>query len=100
MTNPVWNAAVVSSIVSAAITLLVAFGVPVTEAQSAAILGFVGVVTPVLMAWWASSRVTPLAEPRDTDGTPLTRPDNAPANKELEKLQDEAIYLNKNRGVL
>lgn len=73
MNNPVWSAATISAIVSAFITLLVAFGVPVTEAQTTAILGFVAVVAPIGVAWYVSSRVTSLSNPKDETGEPLVR---------------------------
>lgn len=56
-------------------------------------------VVPIAAIWvaalWARRRVTALTNPKDIDGTPLTRPDNAPAIPQLEKQQAEAIQLNK-----
>lgn len=77
-TSPVWNAAGISSIVSALIALLVAFGVPLTEQQTTAILSFVAVVAPFAVAWISASKVTPLSAPTDKDGIPLSRPDGSP----------------------
>ena len=54
----------ISSIVAAAtaiIALLVAFGVPINEDQKVAILGFVGVLAPVIVALVTRGRVTPNA---------------------------------------
>lgn len=54
----------ISSIVAGAtaiIALLVAFGVPLTEDQKVAILGFVGVLAPVIVALVTRGRVTPNA---------------------------------------
>lgn len=62
--SPVWNAAAISSIVSAAIALLVSFGVPLTSDQTAAILGFVAVVAPFVVAMVVSRQVTSLAQPQ------------------------------------
>lgn len=54
----------ISSIVAGAtaiIALMVAFGVPLTEDQKVAILGFVGVLAPVIVALVTRGRVTPNA---------------------------------------
>lgn len=54
----------ISSIVAGAtaiVALLVAFGVPLTEDQKVAILGFVGVLAPVIVALVTRGRVTPNA---------------------------------------
>lgn len=72
-TSPVWSAATIAAVISAAITLLVAFGVQLTQDQITAILGFVAVVAPIGVAIVASPRVTPLAAPKDEDGSPLVR---------------------------
>jgi len=42
------------------------------------------VATPVVTAWFARKKVTPLSKPRDIDKTPLTREDGSPALKERE----------------
>ena len=60
--EPVVTAAGVSAVITAAIALLVAFGVHVTANQSAAIVGFVGVVAPLVLAVVARARVTPVAK--------------------------------------
>lgn len=71
--EPLITAAIVTSIIGALITLLKAFGVPLTADQQAAISSFVVLVAPLLMAFFARSKVTPLADPRDEDNHPLTR---------------------------
>ena len=58
--EPVVTAAGVSAVITAAIALLVAFGVHVSANQSAAIVGFVGVVAPLVLAVVARARVTPV----------------------------------------
>jgi len=71
--SPVWSAATVSAIVAALITLLVAFGVPLTEQQSTAIMGFVAVVSPIAVAFVTSPKVTSLENPTTKDGETLVR---------------------------
>ena len=48
--EPILTAGVIGSVVSAAIVLLTAFGVPLTPEQSQAIIGFVAVVAPIIVA--------------------------------------------------
>jgi hypothetical protein len=48
--EPVLTAGVIGSIVSAILTLLFAFGVPLTPEQGQAILGLVAVVAPIAVA--------------------------------------------------
>lgn len=48
--EPVLTAGVIASIVSALLTLFLAFGVPLTPDQSEAILGLVAVVAPLAVA--------------------------------------------------
>ena len=72
-----WLAAL-TALVPAALGLLVAFGVDLTEAQQSAILaltaaltGAAGVVAPVVAGYLSSREVTPLASPRDNSGNAL-----------------------------
>lgn len=55
---------------------------------------FVAVLAIAIGAWWVSRQVTPLTDAKDTDGTPLTRPDNSPPKPQLEKEQGEALKMN------
>jgi hypothetical protein len=53
-------------------------------------LGSMGVVVaPIGAALWARLQVTPLAEPRDTDGEILIKPSGLPANKVQERAKAE-----------
>lgn len=89
------TAATLSGLISAALVMLVALNViQLDDAQMAAIVGFVALATPIAISFWPRSQVTPLSAPRDTDGVTLSRPNDVPANKELENLQSEAIELN------
>lgn len=68
--------------VAAAIALLVAFGVPISDDQKVALLGAVSVIAPLLAAAFANPRVTSVADPRDPEtGSPLVRrSDGQPTN--------------------
>ena len=69
--EPLFNAAILVAIVSTGITMLVAFGLPVTPDQTKAILGFVTVVAPLVVAWLTRNKVTPLSDPRNRAGERL-----------------------------
>lgn len=84
--NPVWNAAAVGSITSALITLLVSFGVPLTAEQQTAVIGFVAVVSPFAVAFFAAGKVTSLADPRAEDGTPLSGPNGEPTDAQVRAM--------------
>ena len=73
--NPVWSSTTIVTIVTAVIALLVAFGFELTNEQTAAILGFFGVLAPIVVALWSNPRTTALVQPEDKDGTPLVRSD-------------------------
>lgn len=73
MQTPLITTAAITSIVSAAIALLVAFGVHLTADQTAAILGFITVLAPWVVALVGHNTTTPLANPKDSDGQPLVR---------------------------
>lgn len=47
-------------VVAAGLGLLRAFGVPIDDTQHTAIVGFVGVIAPLVAAVWARRRVTPV----------------------------------------
>lgn len=70
------------------------------EQQYIDTVSFIETVLPIVIVWvgafWAMRKTTSLENPKDIDGTPLTRPDNAPAIPKMEKLQEEAIKINKN----
>ena len=66
MTNePLVTTATVTAAVSAVLTLLVAFGVDLTEGQTTAILGAVGVAAPLVVALVARAKVSPAGRLRD-----------------------------------
>lgn len=70
-TEPLFSNATIVAIVSAALSALVAFGVGLDPTQVAAVLGFVTVVAPFVVAYLARKHVTPVASPKDNNGSPL-----------------------------
>ncbi len=48
--EPLVNRALVVAVVTAGLALLVSFGVPLNDAQQSAILAFIGVVAPLVLA--------------------------------------------------
>lgn len=57
--EPLITVASVTAGVAALIAVLIAFGVPLTPDQQTAILGFVAVAAPVIVAWIARRFVSP-----------------------------------------
>ena len=97
MTNePVFTAGAIVAAIGALLAALVSLGViHLSPEQQTAILTAAAAILPLAAALWARQQVTPLTQPRDTDGTPLSRPGDVPANKELAALQADAISINK-----
>lgn len=60
--QPLITAGLVTSLATAIIGVLVAFGVPMTKDQQAAVLVLVGVVAPLIVAAAAWHKVIPSAE--------------------------------------
>lgn len=73
MQTPLITTAAITSIVSAVIALLTAFGVHLTADQTAAILGFIAVLAPWIVALVGHNTTTPLANPTDKEGVQLVR---------------------------
>lgn len=82
--SPLITTAAITSIVSAAIALIVAFGVHLTAEQQTALMGFITVLAPWIVAMVGHNTTTPLSAPTTKDGEPLVRAsgDVTPANKE------------------
>lgn len=59
----------VQGLAQAALALGISFGLPLSSDQVGAILA----VTAALLAFWARTQVTPLANPKASDGTPLLK---------------------------
>jgi hypothetical protein len=68
------------------------------EEQEAATITFLDTVLPIVAVWvgvlWAKRRVTPLNNPVDLDGVPLSRPGDKPTIPQMESIQKEAIKIN------
>ena len=77
--EPVITAASIAGLVSAIMILLVTFGINITVEQQVAILAVIAAGAPIAAAIWARNKVTPLVNPTDEDGEPLTRTDNTPS---------------------
>lgn len=57
--------------VTALLACLVAFGLDLTDDQQAAVIGVAGVVAPILVAVLTRPKVTPVADPRLGNSTPI-----------------------------
>lgn len=76
--EPVIIANSIAALVSALIVAAVALGyLDWDETQQAAVMAVVVAAVNVVAGLWARGQVTPLTQPRDADGAPLTRQDNS-----------------------
>lgn len=78
VTSPLITTAALTSLVSAVIAVLVAFGVQLTEAQVTAIMGLVAVAAPWVVALVGHKLTTPLNNPVSKDGERLVRESGDP----------------------
>jgi hypothetical protein len=69
--EPLITAATITGAVTAVLALLVEYGIDITDGQQQAILAVVAVAAPLIVALAARRKVTPVADPRADDGTPL-----------------------------
>ena len=60
--EPALTTSTITSIVAAAVTLLVAFGLSLSDTQVVAITGFVAVVAPLVSGYFTRKQVTPSKE--------------------------------------
>lgn len=70
--EPLITAAGITAAVTAAVGLLVAFGVHISDGQTTAILGVIAVLAPIVTALASRGKVTPVAAPQDNAGNELT----------------------------
>ena len=99
-TEPVITAASIAGLLSAGISFARLMGwITLSDDHFNSLMVFVGLALPVGLSLWARQQVTPLTQPRDTDGVPLSRPGDVPANKQMAAIQKEAIEINES-GVL
>lgn len=81
-TEPVVTAASVAALISSGVAFARLMGwIVLDDEQFNALMVFVNLLLPIVAAMWARAQVTPLRQPRDVDGQPLTRPDSSPALK-------------------
>ncbi len=79
-TEPALSANVIAGAIGAILVALVALKVIVlTPEQQAALMAAVVAVLPIVAALWSRTQTTPLIDPVDEDGEPLTRTDNTPS---------------------
>lgn len=71
--EPLVATSAITAGVAAVIALLASFGVNLTHDQTVAVLGVVSVVAPLVVAFVARRKVTPVADPKAEDGTPLVK---------------------------
>lgn len=84
--KPVITVSSIVALVTALLTLLVAFGLPITPDQREALIGLVAVAAPFIIAAFVHPRVTPLANPKVSVLVPLT-PDDPPALEDTPTLE-------------
>lgn len=60
--EPVITAASIAAIITAVVALLKSFGVPISDEQATALVGVVGVAAPLVAAFIARGKVTPVGE--------------------------------------
>lgn len=72
--------------------------IDITPERALATTSFLETVLPIVAIWigvlWTITRVTPLNNPKDKDGTELSRPGDVPVIAKIEKAQEEAIKIN------
>lgn len=86
--EPLITTAAITAVVSALLVLLASFGLALDAGQVQAILGFIAVVAPIALAFVARKHVTPVADPKDNNGSPL-----APESDAAEPYEEDATEL-------
>jgi hypothetical protein len=86
--EPLLTTAAITAVVSALLAVLVSFGLGIDPGQQQALLGFVTVVAPFVIALVARKRVTPVSDPKDENGSPL-----APESDAGEPYEDDGTEL-------
>lgn len=71
--HPLFTATTITTGAGLILALIVAFGIPISNELKFALLAVVGFATPYLVYFMTRHKVTPLAEPKATDGTPLVK---------------------------
>jgi hypothetical protein len=78
--EPLVTDATVIAVVTALLALGASFGLDLSDGQRNAVLGAVAVLAPLVLAYISRRKVTPNADPRAADGTPLVRLDSTSLN--------------------
>lgn len=73
--EPLLKKGLILSAVAASLTLIVAFGIPLSAEQRTAIIGFFAAWLPILAALVGRRDVTPVSDPRDDEGNRLVKED-------------------------
>lgn len=60
--EPVITTASIAAVIVAIVALLKSFGVPISDEQATALVGAVGVVAPLVAAFVARRKVTPVSQ--------------------------------------
>lgn len=71
MSEPVLGWSALVAFVGGLVTLLVEFGIDISDGQVKAILAVLALAGPVVAAVVARRAVTPLSDPQDNEGRPL-----------------------------
>ena len=84
--EPLVSAASITALVSAVVAVLAAFGLDLSQDQTAALVGLVAVVAPLIVALVVRPKVTPVADPRTVDGVPLIPVGSTPPPPEAKEI--------------
>lgn len=77
--RPLVTTGTLAALVAAVLALLTSFGVPLTDAQQAAVSGLAAVLAPLVVALVGHRLVTPVSNPRDNSGRQLVPAEPGPA---------------------
>ena len=95
MKDPVRDIELIKTFATAVVVWVVVMGYwALTDVQQAVTLTMVMAGINLAGAYFQNRQTTSLANPVDTDGVPLSRPGDVPANKQMAEIQGEAIEMN------
>ena len=75
------------AVATAVLSLIILLGVDIDTETQAAIIAAIGAVSGLVVAVWSRGKVTPVADPRDSEGYPL---ESVWTDDEPEWVQDES----------
>jgi hypothetical protein len=70
--EPLFSSASIVAFATALLSCLVSFGLDITNDQQSKLLALIGIVASFAVAFLARPQVTPVKDPRDNLGQPLT----------------------------